>query len=142
MKNLPIIRVASAGRSCGCCPNANYEGPAVKKVDKIYEIVIGGMVSAICPDCLHSLVNAASEVLGLATSDCKSEKEDAGICPVCGGLIDPEDVGDDDGYGELRLHWECESCGAKGKAVHQTEHNFAYHEIESGTEENEEEEVE
>lgn len=64
--NRPIIRIARDSRSCGCCDNANYEGrpsSKTKKVDAIYEIVVGNMVSAVCPDCLRSLVGTAVGML-------------------------------------------------------------------------------
>lgn len=222
--NKPIIRIARDHRSCGCCDNANYEGRVAKtkKVDVIFEIVVGNMVSAVCPDCLQSLRDTAftflngyapspedqerkplsipfiedGQCMGVLTvrnsddrccdiiealrkahcenpdsyaaalrdagysaefdngawvidfdSNCDDEEENAesalreeaaeevDVCPVCGGPIEPEDVGDDDGCGELYLHWECERCGTKGKAVHQTEHSFVCHEYESKSDE-------
>lgn len=65
MRNKPIIRIARDHRSCGSCHNANYESRfsfTTQKVDVIYEIVVGNLVSAVCPDCLRSLCETAFEL--------------------------------------------------------------------------------
>lgn len=45
-------------------------------------------------------------------------------CPVCGGEIDPDedyDVNDNhpDGYGEMRIFFDCPHCGAELAAVYE-----------------------
>ena len=49
------IRKSEWSRSCSCCNTANYESDLYKKVDTIYELKIGCMVNALCPDCLKAL---------------------------------------------------------------------------------------
>lgn len=59
----PIIRIANEHRSCGCCSNRNYDcsfPSSGKKVDVIFEIKIGTLVSALCPECMHSLAKEAA----------------------------------------------------------------------------------
>ena len=68
------------------------------------------------------------KINGEKKTDIKEHKVDA--CPVCGANIVPKD-GEDNGYGELYLHWECKECGCKGKAIIDT-HNqnaFLFHEL-------------
>lgn len=57
-------------------------------------------------------------------------KEDMEHCPVCGGSIDASE-GEDNGYGELRLNWECEHCGSQGYAKIDTHNDNAFvgHEV-------------
>lgn len=37
------------------------------------------------------------------------------VCPVCGAAIEPVD-GEEDGYGFMKLYWDCDECGASGYA--------------------------
>ena len=63
----PIIRICKDNRSCGCCTAQNYKShypsPQGRQVDTIYEVKIGSMVNALCPECLHSLASTALVVL-------------------------------------------------------------------------------
>lgn len=66
--NKPIIRIANEHRSCNACGAQNYKANSdrdaqPKHVDKIYEIVIGRMVNAVCPDCVRILANTAKVLL-------------------------------------------------------------------------------
>ena len=55
------IRKTDWLRSCASCGASNYENPGRKAVDIIYEIKIGCMVNALCPDCMLKLANQISE---------------------------------------------------------------------------------
>lgn len=62
----PIIRITTDRRSCNACGAQNYKANSDRKtryVDKIYEIVVSHMVSAVCPDCLRTLANTAMVML-------------------------------------------------------------------------------
>lgn len=64
--NKPIIRIADTSRSCNTCGAQNYHAASdckTRYVDKIYEVVVSHMVSAVCPDCLRTLANAALVML-------------------------------------------------------------------------------
>ena len=51
------IRKTDMYRSCAKCNAANYESQYTtrEKVDTIYEIIIGHMCNALCPDCMKAL---------------------------------------------------------------------------------------
>lgn len=66
MNNTPIIRISKGHRSCNCCCAQNYNStgsPTFRKVDDIYEIVVGHMVNAVCPECLQALVEQTEILL-------------------------------------------------------------------------------
>lgn len=88
--NKPIIRIARDSRSCGCCDAANYEGrfsTKTKKVDVIFEIVVGNLVSAVCPDCLRSLRDTAFTFLnGYAPSPEDQERKPLSIPFIKDGM--------------------------------------------------------
>lgn len=46
----------------------------------------------------------------------EGEVEEMEICPSCGEELNLRDA-EDDGYGELKMYWECEACGRCGYAV-------------------------
>lgn len=79
-RTTPVIRISSEHRSCGCCHAQNYESagrsPVYRRVDTIYEVVVGNMVNALCPDCLRLLAQNAQILLGeVATAPVKTEAE-------------------------------------------------------------------
>lgn len=74
----PIIRITNDHRSCNACGAQNYKANSdwdvqPKHVDKIYEIVVGRMVNAVCPACLRTLVNTALVMLDSAITPPFSE---------------------------------------------------------------------
>lgn len=44
-----------------------------------------------------------------------ADNEELEICPVCGAAIEPVD-GEENGYGFMKLYWDCDKCGASGYA--------------------------
>lgn len=65
--NIIYIRKSNEHRSCNCCHAANYNIglPALdsRLVDVIYEVCIGGMVPALCGDCLKKLYGAVEDTV-------------------------------------------------------------------------------
>lgn len=84
-----------------------------------------------CVDEIEKLAAELEEDSSVAESNSETEERDT-VCPACGGAIEPKG-GIDNGYGELKLHWECPSCGTTGSAVYDIHDNnsFSYHEIDT-----------
>lgn len=57
------IRKANMSRSCAKCNAANYESEYTnnEKVETIYEVIIGHMCNALCPECMLKLANQICE---------------------------------------------------------------------------------
>lgn len=88
----PMIRIANTPCSCSCCDNDNHEsriGMPAKKVDTILELVTGNMVRlTVCPDCLRSLMENATALLGNAEAKDKSEHVYDVSCLTFGEFLD------------------------------------------------------
>lgn len=56
--NVIYVRKSTDSRSCNCCDARNYKSsfPGFgRQVDVIYDVNIGGLVPALCEDCLRNL---------------------------------------------------------------------------------------
>lgn len=63
-----------------------------------------------------------------ASKDIAWPKED--VCPVCGAVIDDPTGGDEDGYGNLYMHWHCDECNSRGKSIYESGGwHFVEHEV-------------
>lgn len=85
MKNnqKPEIRITKDHRSCNCCGAQNYRASSdraeTRHVDTIYEVAVGHMVNALCPNCLNVLGSTALVLTGTQPGETMRQTDVYGI---------------------------------------------------------------
>ena len=60
------VRPSKDDRSCNCCSARNYDNSFSmlgKRVDTLYEVQIGCMMSVLCKNCLKNLYEAVGDIV-------------------------------------------------------------------------------
>ena len=63
--NISVKRTKEKIRSCNNCFAQNYDSKSIlnKKVDTLYDVQIGSMLSCLCADCVNKLIESAKSAI-------------------------------------------------------------------------------